>query len=121
MHIKQLLNEWAGSARHEEPVTRTTLELPLEQAARLLALQEMYPGRTREQLLLDLLTSALDELEAALPYVPGDKIISEDDYGDPIYEDIGPTPRFLALTRKHREQLQEQANEQAFGEAQPAN
>lgn len=121
MHIKQLLNEWAGSARQEQPVTRTTLELPLEQAARLLALQEMYPGRTREQLLLDLLRSALDELEAALPYVPGDKIISEDDYGDPIYEDVGPTPRFLALTRKYRAQLQEQASEEAFAEPQPAN
>jgi len=106
MHIKQLLNEWAGSARPEEPIIRSTIELPLEQGARLLALQEMYPGRTQEQLLLDLLTTALDELEAALPYVPGDKVISEDDYGDPIYEDVGPTPRFLALTRKYREQLQ---------------
>ncbi len=120
MQIKQLLNEWAGSARHDEPVTRTTLDLPLEEAARLLALQEMYPGRTREQLLLDLLTSALDELEAALPYVPGEKVTSEDDYGDPIYEDVGPTPRFLALTRKYREQLQQQANEQPAGEVEPA-
>ena len=89
--------------------------------ARVLALQEMYPGRTREQLLLDLLTSALDELEAALPYIPGDKIVSEDDYGDPIYEDVGPTPRFLQLTRKYREQLQQQPAGQVIGEPQPAN
>lgn len=108
MQITQLLNEWAGSARHDEPVIHTSIELPLEQAARLLALQEMYPGRTREQLLLDLLTSALDELEAALPYIPGDRIVSEDDYGDPIYEDVGPTPRFLELTRKYRHQIQQE-------------
>lgn len=113
MHIKNLLDEWAGTARSQEPVSSITVELPAEQAARLMALQDMYPGRTREQLLVDLISSALDELEAALPYIPGNRIVSEDDFGDPIYEDIGPTPRFLELTRKHREQLMQQSKEQA--------
>ena len=36
---------------------------------------------------------------------PGDKIIREDDHGDPIYEDTGMTPRFLELVREHRRQL----------------
>lgn len=117
MHIKQLLNEWAGTARQEEPVMSIQTELPLEQAARLLALQDMYPGRTRERLLLDLITTALDELEAALPYVPGDNVISEDDYGDPIYEDVGPTPRFLELTRKYRDQIQQQSTGHTYPEA----
>ncbi|MGD8407709.1 MAG: hypothetical protein PVF21_03730 [Thiohalophilus sp.] len=109
MQIQQLLDKWAGTARHEEPVIHTSIELPLEQAARLLALQDMYPGRTREQLLLDLISTALDELEAALPYVPGNKVVSEDEYGDPIYEDVGPTPRFLELTRKYRDQIQQES------------
>lgn len=118
MHIKDLLNEWAGTARSQEPASRVTVELPAEQAARLMALQEMYPGRTREQLLLDIISSALDELEAALPYVPGNRIISEDDFGDPIYEDIGPTPRFLELTRKHREKLLQQSEQQTYNKTQ---
>lgn len=116
MHIKQLLNEWASTARSEEPVIRTTVELPVEQAAMLMALEEMYPGRTREQLLLDLLSSALEELETALPYIPGDKIVSEDDFGDPIYEDIGPTPRFLELTRKYRERLLQQPDDPSYSD-----
>ena len=105
MHVKQLLKEWANSAQLEEPLLRISLDLPLEHTARLMALQEMYPGRTREQLLLDLVGAALDELEEALPYIQGDKVIAEDEYGDPIFQDVGPTPRFLELTRKYRNQL----------------
>jgi hypothetical protein len=106
MHVSQLIQEWASTARSEEPVMRIALDLPLEHSARLLALHEMYPGRTREQLLLDIIAAALDELEEALPYIQGDKVIAEDEFGDPIYQDVGPTPQFLELTRKHREKLQ---------------
>jgi hypothetical protein len=37
--------------------------------------------------------------------VAGTKIISTDEQGDPVYEDTGPMPRFLELTRKHRRAL----------------
>ncbi len=112
MHIKQLLQEWASTARPAQPVMRLALDLPLEHSARLMALQEMYPGRTREQLLLDLIAVALDELEQALPYVQGEKVVAEDEFGDPIYQDIGLTPQFLELTRQYREQLQVRTKKQ---------
>jgi hypothetical protein len=35
-----------------------------------------------------------------MPYVPGKRIIAEDDYGDPIYEDLGPTPQFYSLSHE---------------------
>jgi len=44
----------------------------------------------------------LDELEAAMPYIPGERVIREDDHGHPVYEDTGPTPRFLELARQHQ-------------------
>jgi len=50
----------------------------------------------------DLLGAAIDEVEATMPYIPGSKVIREDDHGDPVYEDAGMTPKFLELTRKHR-------------------
>jgi hypothetical protein len=34
------------------------------------------------------------------------KVIREDDLGDPIYEDVDPTPKFLDLVRNHRESFQ---------------
>ena len=33
---------------------------------------------------------------------------STDEQGDPLYEDIGPTPRFLALSRKYLQSLVQQ-------------
>lgn len=105
MKIRDLLKHWEGT--HEPQMTAETyaLHLPVEDAARLHALAEMYPGVTKEDLIRDLLTAALAELEAAMPYEAGTKIASEDDFGDPVYEDAGPTPRFLELTRKHKERL----------------
>lgn len=111
MHIKQLLDQWESSSHgHEAPISMT-VNLPLEVAARILALNELYPERTQEQIFIELLHVALDELEEAFPYVKGEKVISEDEFGDPIYEDIGLTPRFIELARKYREQLKAQQKE----------
>jgi len=65
----------------------------------------MFPGRAPEQLISELLTVALKELAAAMPYVAGQRVISTDEHGDPVYEDIGPTPRFIELARSHRRAL----------------
>ena len=66
-------------------------------------LDEAAPSAVRE-----LLGAALDELEASLPYVQGNKVVASDEQGDPLYEDIGLTPRFLALSRRHLQRLSEQ-------------
>jgi hypothetical protein len=108
MHIKQLLDEWESSSHgHEAPISMS-VNLPLEAAARILALNELYPERTQEQIFIELLHFALDELEEAFPYVQGTKVIAEDEFGDPIYEDAGLTPRFIELTRKYQQQLKDQ-------------
>jgi hypothetical protein len=41
-----------------------------------------------------------------MPYVAGGRVISTDEQGDPVYEDVGPTPRFMALARQHRRALE---------------
>jgi hypothetical protein len=66
----------------------------------------MFPRRTREQLMTDLLSAALDDLVTSLPYIQGDKIIAWDEEGDPIFEDAGQTPLYLRLTRKHLSRLE---------------
>src|SRR3984957_13808718 len=104
--FKALLDHW----KKDPPPVRTAREyamrLPLEDAARLHALCELFPGRTVEELVTDLLHAALEEIVAAMPYEPGPKIISRDDQGYPVYEDIGLTPRFVDLTRKLKKSLQ---------------
>jgi hypothetical protein len=106
VRFKELLDAW----RHDATVPRTASEyavrLPVDDAARVLALAELFPGRTTEQIITELLGVALQEVAAAMPYVAGKKVISTDDQGDPVYEDAGPTPRFAELTRKHRKKLE---------------
>lgn len=106
MSFKDLLESWRESAAQPRTATEYAVRLPVDDAARLAALSEMFPGRTPEQLITDLLASALQEIETSMPYVAGKKVISTDEQGDPIYEDVGLTPRFAELTRKNRKKLE---------------
>jgi hypothetical protein len=103
--FKELLDSWRASAAAPRTVRAYAVRLPLEDAAQLAALAEMFPGRSAEQLLTELLGAALKEVAAAMPYVAGERVIATDEQGDPVYEDVGPTPRFIQLTRVHRRQL----------------
>lgn len=108
MKIRELVQRWQENAHGRLSVTPYQIRLDLEAAARLAALQEMYPRHHVEELLGELLGAALDELEASLPYVKGSRVVASDEQGDPVYEDIGLTPRFLALSRRHLQRLSEQ-------------
>lgn len=108
MKIRNLLEEWQRSAAARLTAQEYRVRLTIHDAARIAALADMYPGRTETAIITDLLSAALDELEGALPYVQGTRIIAEDEQGDPIYEDIGPTPRFVELTRKHTAKLEQE-------------
>ncbi|MDM3888433.1 pilin assembly protein [Pseudomonas sp. BCRC 81390] len=105
MKIRELAQHWEQNAAG--PLSRTghVLHLDLESEARLAALIDMYPKRTAEELLGELVAAALEELEASFPYVQGRQVIATDEEGDPLYEDIGPTPRFLSLSRQHLHDL----------------
>ncbi|MFP5418411.1 MAG: type 1 pili tip component [Gammaproteobacteria bacterium] len=100
MRIAELIQRWDKEGHERASVRDYTVHLPLRDAARIEALRVMYPSRSESQLIADLVRAALDELEVAMPYVPGKRIIAEDDYGDPIYEDLGPTPQFYSLSHE---------------------
>lgn len=100
MRIAELIQRWGQEEHARTSVRGYTVHLPLRDAARVEALHVMFPGCSDSQLMADLIRAALDELEVAMPYVPGNRIIAEDDYGDPIYEDLGPTPQFYSLSHE---------------------
>lgn len=108
MKIRELVQHWQENAQGQLSVTPYQIHLDVQAAARLAALQEMYPKHHVEELLGELLSAALDELETSLPYVKGNKVVATDEQGDPLYEDVGLTPRFLALSRQHLQRLNEQ-------------
>ncbi len=110
MSFKSLLDSWS---KQESPAITDkdySVRLSVDDAARIHALVDLYPGLDAEHIITDLISASLDELEAAMPYVPGERVIREDDHGDPVYEDTGPTPRFLELARQHQKKLQGNAD-----------
>jgi len=104
--FKVLLDRWKKEAAPARTAKEYAVRLNLDDAARLHALAALFPDRRIEELVTDLLHAGLDEVAAAMPYVAGPKIISRDDHGDPAYEDVGLTPRFVELTRRFKKELQ---------------
>lgn len=107
MKIRELIESWQSNAGEPQRGRRLCLNLTLADHAKLRALTELYPGQDPESVARELLQAALLEVEEAMPYVPGQKIVGEDEFGDPIYEDVGPTPRFLELTRRYLEKSED--------------
>lgn len=108
MRIQAMVDQWEANNRGEKTQRTFTIKLPLKQAAQLMALREMYPDCSEEQMLTDLIGAALDELKEALPYEAGTVKIAEDEYGDPIFADNGLTPKFISLTRKYSQSLRQE-------------
>jgi len=102
MKIKALASHWEKQAKATLTTEEYSFRLPVEDAAKIAALAEMYPKRTKNEILGELISSALEELETNLPYIQGKQILEHDEMGDPIFEDVGPTPRFLNLSKKYR-------------------
>ncbi|MFW2372760.1 MAG: type 1 pili tip component [Gammaproteobacteria bacterium] len=105
--IKDIVLAWHASAMESREIKQISIPVNLHDVARLQALTELYPNLSEQIIISDLLTAALDEVEACLPYVQGQKVIATDDHGDPIYEDAGLTPKLLDLTRKHMANLKQ--------------
>jgi hypothetical protein len=99
--IANLIRRWEDSAGGRLTAREYQVQLTVKDAARISALAEMYPRRSETDLISELLTAALDELEKVMPYIPGEQTVSEDEEGNPVYQDVGPTPRFLQLSRKY--------------------
>jgi hypothetical protein len=107
MKLNKLMQYWEKEFAGQLSEEGYQIKLSEEDAARLEALSEMFPKYPQENLLRDLIHSALNELTSSFPYVEGKEVIAHDEEGDPMYADIGPTPTFLTLTRKHLKQIHE--------------
>ncbi len=109
MDVDELIEGW--EIRDAEPLTigELTLRLTVHDAARLAALDDLYPARGRDALVRDLLAFALDAVEGALPSVDAEEIVSETDEGEPLYAQDGPAVRFRERCEHHSAALAAEA------------
>ena len=84
MKIRELVRHWEHTAKGRMARNHYSIPLDVESAARLAALHEMYPRRSVEELLGELVGAALEELEASFPYVKGSQVVATDEQGDPL-------------------------------------
>ncbi|MGH1461506.1 MAG: hypothetical protein ACRBB6_05690 [Neptuniibacter sp.] len=96
--LSRLLGEWENRARKVNSREEETLSIYQGDLIKLEALARMYK-LSKDDVVATLIHEALNELEAKMPYIPGNKVIRIED-GEEIYEDAGPMPRYMAEQRK---------------------
>src|ERR1700739_967846 len=82
--FKELLESWRERSAVPRPPDTHAVRLPVDDAARLAALAEMFPGRAPEQLITELLGVALNEIAAAMPYIAGKRELYTDEQSDAV-------------------------------------
>ncbi|SFR75197.1 hypothetical protein SAMN05216203_2770 [Marinobacter daqiaonensis] len=108
MKIRDLVAHWDKHAQGRLARDAYFVALAEKHHEELSRLAALYPMKSPQDLMRDLISAALDEIETSFPYVEGDRVVAYDEDGFEIYEDIGMTPKFVALSQKHMEELKEQ-------------
>jgi len=67
MKVTDLPRHWQDKKQPAERTHDYNLRLPLEDAARIAALAEMYPDRSETDILNDMIAAALDDLAESTP------------------------------------------------------
>lgn len=107
MNVRELMSSWESASHHNHGEEPYQIRLPLKDAARIEALTGLYPGLTRDEIISQLIGVALDEVERQMPYKQGSRVVSVDELGDPLYEDVGLTPKYLQLRHQFAQNFQQ--------------
>jgi hypothetical protein len=100
---------WAAPDNSHLYPKQFSFRLPVHVAAKLAALEEMYPKRTRTEIVGDLLSAALVELEKSLPTSPGEPWEGgqkDPNTGKRLFVAVGPGADFREKSNRHYQQLE---------------
>ncbi len=107
MKSSNLHDFWTAPDNSRITSKQFSFRLPVHVAAKLAALSEMYPQKTRTEIVGDLLATALDEVVEGMPYIQGEQI-GQDHDGCAIFDDLGPTSKFWELAEKYYKELEKE-------------
>ncbi|CAN1511166.1 hypothetical protein MCEKH45_00805 [Methylophilaceae bacterium] len=120
MKTQHLHDMWSGPDNSRLVSKQFSFRLPVHIAAKLAALAELYPQKNRTQVVSDLLTAALDDLESSLPQLLGNPLSREDEKTErmiadhlnetyePCYYLGGARARFRDLANQHYRALEKE-------------
>lgn len=103
--FSDLTQKWSRFGQGE--ITPESYRIALSAADKSILdnLCQRYPRLSADEIIRDLLSAALRDMEQSIPYEKGSKVIATDEWGDEIYEDSGLTPRFLSLAKQYQAKL----------------
>lgn len=113
MKPKDLAKVWDAPDNSKLTPKQISLRLPLMVSAKISALCDMYPRKTKTEIIGDLLATALDQFEEGLESEKGGHIGREPSPPDgdleDIFEDVGTRGRYWRLTQKHLKEVETEA------------
>ena len=108
MKASDLVTVWSAADNSRLTAKQFSFRLPVHVAAKLAALEEMYPTKSRTQLVGDLLSAAIADVEKALPAVLGRSIGNDPETDEEIFEEIGPFARYQVLANNFYSELEKE-------------
>ena len=108
MKNSELVKVWALPDNSRLTSKQLSFRLPVHVAAKISALSDMFPNKTRTEIIGDLLTSALEKIEYSFPSYKGEYFGMDDEQGDRLYIDIGKGKTFRELVNKHYTDLEKE-------------
>lgn len=119
MKTQHLHDIWSSPDNSRLTSKQFSFRLPVHLAAKIAALSDIYPQKNRTQIVADLLSAALDDLEKNLPmsFVPIDEQQQQDQneyafhHGVPtevLYEMSGAREKFRSKSNQYYQELEKE-------------
>ena len=105
MKAGDLSKVWGAPDNSRLTRKQQSFRLPVQVAAKIDALCDLYPNKTKTEIVADLLSSALDEVIVNLPSQRGEQVGEHPDYGR-VFAVYGPAADFQRYANKHYKELE---------------
>ena len=106
MKAADLHQLWSSPDNSKLTSKQYSFRLPVHVAAKIQALCDMYPNKTRTEIVGDLLSSALSEVEQGLPSYDTTNVIGViPETNETGYEQYGPQIDFSIRTQRYIDEL----------------
>ncbi|HEX9876275.1 MAG TPA: hypothetical protein VGC50_06445 [Gammaproteobacteria bacterium] len=109
---------WGAPDNSRLTAKQQSFRLPTHVAAKINALCDLFPTKTKTEIVGDLLATALDELIANLPVQRGKVIAEHPDHGR-VYEAHGMGAEFQVLANKHFREIEKDLGNESLSDLYP--
>ncbi|MEH6651158.1 MAG: hypothetical protein V7707_14120 [Motiliproteus sp.] len=106
--ISQMLKAWEQHMVKHCPQIDYEVAVQRDDVIKLETLAELYQLPLND-IIANLITAAIKETEQKMPYIQGRTVIRVEE-NDPVFEDIGRTPRYIAIKQRLEQRAQKLAS-----------